>query len=147
MGISEAPELVDFDAKAALEAGREIAGDTLLSCTEYTRKDFHVLYASDRAMSQYGDREQMEEHFGEILSYCYMDFSDRQLFEQEFPVAGRVEYFLTRMDHGFVARLITESQGLVVFFAGEAPLDDAVAAMREVILDTDEVDDSPYSTS
>lgn len=146
MEIREPSTLVDFDAEAALEAGREVAGDALLSCVEYTRNEYNPIYASERVMAKYRDRKHAKEHFSEVMDYCFIDFADSQVFERQLPAAGRVEYFLTRMDHGVVVRLLTESEGLFVFLTPDAPVEETVEAMRTVMHDTDDVTDSPYST-
>lgn len=146
MSVSESPELVDFDAAGALEAGREVAGEELLTCIEYTHRDFHTIYVSDRIGELYDDREHMSDHFSEILAYCFIDFSERQLFEQKLQAAGRVQFFLTRMEHAFIIRIFTDAQGLFFTLTPDAPVQETLNEMRSVMLDTDAAEQNPYST-
>ncbi|MFB6178702.1 MAG: hypothetical protein ABEI77_03130 [Halorientalis sp.] len=146
MALREPAELVDFDAETALAAGQEVAGSALLTCIEYTHQDFHPLYVADRYLDRFRDRDQMTAHFAEILAYCYIDFSDRELFEERIGAAGSVQSFLTRLDHVFVVRLLTDSQGLFVALTPEAPIQDTLDAMRDVMLDTDTAEGSLYQT-
>lgn len=146
MALSEDSTLVSFDAEAALAAGREATESGLLTCLEYTHQDFHTLYVDDQVAAQYDDVAHMERHFDAILSYSYIDFSERELFEQDLPAAGRVQYFMTRMRELYVVRLLLDAEGLFVTFAPDAPVSVAVDAMRDVMVDTDTRADSPYET-
>jgi len=145
MPLSEPPELVDFDADTALDAGLEVAGPELLACIEYTHQDFHTLYVTERLADRYRDGDHLDERFEDVLAYCFIDFSERQLFEGKIEAAGRVQYFLTSMEHAFILRIFTESQGLFVILSPDAPVQETIDAMRGVMLDTDTIENSLYS--
>jgi len=146
MGFAAAPELVDFDAAGAHEVGEAIAEDDLLLCIEYTHQEFNTLAISDRLFALYDDVADFEAAFDDVLAYCFIDFSDRQLFEMKLGAAGDVQFFLTRMDHAYVVRVFNRSQGLFFLLSPDAPVQETLDEMRDVMVDSNEETESLYST-
>lgn len=147
MALSESPELVGFDAEAAVAAGRDVAGDSLLTAVEFTASEFHPLYVVDDILAMYENRAHMDAHFDEIQSYYRVDREERTLFERELATAGTVRYLVTRMSHAALVRLYepVEDEGLWVTLASDAPVQDCADAMWEAAIDREPDSDSPYA--
>jgi hypothetical protein len=147
MGISEPAELVEFDAAAAVEAGQEVAGDQLLTCVEFTDEDWHSLYISDQVLAMYHDREHMDAHFDELHDYLHIDLGERELLESQLSEVGSVRYFVTRMSHVTMVRLLDQNknQGLWTTLTNTAAIRESTEAMQAAGFDSDSSDSSPYA--
>jgi len=124
---------VDFDAEAALAAARDVDGDPVRLCVEYTAEEFHTLYADETTMALYGDREEMRSHFEEVHSYVHIDFTEKDLFGEIFRAAGEVRSFVTVMEHTAMLRILVGQQGLFLSVDPDADVTALVAAVENAI--------------
>ncbi len=130
MSVTQASELVGFDAEAALAAAREEGGDGLRLAVEYTDESFRTLYADEFTTSLYETREQMDDHFQSVHDYVGIDFAERELFENAFKAAGGVRALTTHMENAiFVRVLVADTEGL--FFSLDPDVN-ATAVVRAV---------------
>ncbi|MFB6220646.1 MAG: hypothetical protein ABEH90_04335 [Halolamina sp.] len=129
MAISNAPDVVSFEAAEVTRAVRETAGDAVRSIVEYDREEFNPLYVDDVTLSFYPDEEAMYDHFAEIHSYVHIDFTEMELFTDElFPVADRVRYLTTAFDTFTLVRIYFADEGLFVALDPEEPIEPVVEA-------------------
>lgn len=148
MPIREEAELVTFDASTALEAGRDAAGDMLLTCIEYTDDDWHTLYVADQVFAMYNDREHMNAHFQTIFEEQHVDIGERDLMERELSDMGHVQYFVTYMDMAVFARVVTRTEhhdieGLWISYAPGGPIFESLETVKDLISPTSDTE-RPY---
>lgn len=150
MAIREETELVTFDATTALEAGRDVAGDMLLTCIEYTEDGWHSLYVADQVFAMYEDREHMMAHFQQIYEEQHVDVGERDLMEQELSDMGPVQYFVTYMDMAVFARVVTQTEhhdieGVWITYAPGGPIFESLEAIKDHVSPTSDTD-RPYES-
>ncbi|MFB6178703.1 MAG: hypothetical protein ABEI77_03135 [Halorientalis sp.] len=148
MPLSQKPELVSFDAESGLQAGQDVAGDTLLTCIEYTDDDWRAIYVADQVLAMYENHEHMAAHFQTIYEEHHIDASERDLLERELASMGSVRYFVTQMDMAVFARVVTRTathdlEGLWLTYAPGAPLIESLDAVTEHVSGTIDPD-PPY---
>lgn len=123
MALENDPEIVDFDAAAALDATHEVVEETLYSFVEYDDSDFNALYVDDATLSFYEDETAMFEHFERIHGYVHVDFMEMELFTDTIvPIADRVEHIVTATDALTIVRVYVAEQGLFVALDTDEPV-------------------------
>lgn len=134
MSLTNASEVVAFDADAACEAARKAVTGTLRSFVEFDGETFNPLYVDDETLAFYDDEEHMLAHFSKLHSYVYLDLAEIDLFtEQLFPVAERVEYIATAFDVFTMVRIYHDGQGLFIALDRDEPVEPVVAAVTAAI--------------
>lgn len=134
MSVSNASEVVDFDADAALDAVRERVEGQLYAFVEYDGEAFNPLYVDEAALSFYEDREQMAAHFERIHSYVHVDFTEIEMFTDTlFPLADRVAYITTAMDYMTFVRVYDGRQGVFLALEPDEPVQPLVDAIEAVV--------------
>lgn len=127
-------QLVSFDADAALAAALDAVDGPLYGFATYTSENFRLLHIDDRLMALYRDREQMREHFAELHSYVHIDFTERELFENQlFPEVGSVRTFVTQMDEMTFVRLLDVDQGVFFSVAPDEPVIELSEAIERAL--------------
>ena len=124
--------VVDFDAKAALEAATDAVDDVLL-CVTYDAERFETIYADERLDAFYPDEEAREAHFAEIHSYVHLDFAERDVFEDLFIQPGGVNAFVTYMNNLLAVRFLVGDGGLFFALAPDAPATTLVEAIESTL--------------
>lgn len=127
-------DVVDFDARAVLEAAQSAAGErSVFTCVVYDDADFETVYVDDRIQATYEDDEAREEHFGQIHSYVHLDFTEMELFRELFREPGSIRAFVTYMDAFVAVRIVAEKQGVFLSVPPDAPVTDLVDAVEEIL--------------
>lgn len=115
MALTGDPELVSFDAAAALDAARAATDGDVRSFVEFTAEEFTILYVDDGILAMYRDEAHLREHYGQVLSHLNMDFLERDTYETMLlPNAGRVRAIVTRMDELTLLRYLEGDEGLYI---------------------------------
>lgn len=129
------PEIVDFDAEAAVAAARDATEGPLYSFVEFDFDGFNRLYVADETRALYPSETVMEEHFEQIHSYVNIDFTEIELFTEDlFPMASRVRYKTTALDVMTLVRFyVNETSGVFVAVDPGAPVEPVVAAVEDAI--------------
>lgn len=134
MPVTGQSELVEFDADAALEAARDVAGGGVRSFVEFTADDFETLYVDDGILGMYRDEEHMHEHYGRILDHLNMDFLERDAYEQTLlPNAGRVRSIVTQMEELTLLRVLYGDEGLYIALDPDEPVVAVTDAVEDVM--------------
>jgi hypothetical protein len=134
MTISNASQVVSFDAEEVCRVIRDVAGDAVQSVVEYNRDEFNPLYVTDVALSFYPDEDAMYEHFEEIHTYVHVDFTEMNLFtDRLFPVAERVRYLTTAFDTFTLVRIYFGDEGVFVSLDAGQPVEPVVEAAEDAI--------------
>lgn len=116
-------DLVSFDTEAVLTAALETVDGPLYALVAYTSEDFRVLHTDEQLVALYRDEEQMHEHFADLHSYVHIDFTERELFENQlFADVGEVRTFVTQMDGMTFVRLLDGDQGVFFSVAPDEPV-------------------------
>ena len=125
--------VVSFDAQAVVEAILDEVDDSLLVVAEYDRDRVNPLYVSDVVRALYEDEQAMNDHFAGIHAYMYLDFTERELFEDLFIESGGVRAFVTYMHNLVAIRLINETEGLFVSLAPRSPVTAVIERVESII--------------
>lgn len=132
MSLSDESKLVAFDAEAAVESARDVAGDSLLTAVEYTDDEWNALYVAESVRAMYDDAEHMAAHFDRIQDHKHVDSQERSLFESRLN-AGDVRYFVTQMEHAAMIRLAgDDGTGLWVTVESDASAVEVAERMSAV---------------
>ena len=136
MPISNAGEVVDFDAEAACDAVRGTVQGELRTFVEFDAERFNPIYVDDETLSFYEDEAHVRAHFGRIHGYVNVDLAEIDLFVEElFPIADHVEYLVTALDAFKLVRFYVDNQGVFLALDHDEPVEPVVAAIREAIDD------------
>ena len=131
MALRNSTNIVAFDADAAMEAAREVAGDALRTAVEYDQESYNVLFVDDTVQSLYADKEDMYDHFDAISSYVHLDFAERDLFEESLlPAAGAVQALVTRMEYLTLVRIFVGDEGLFLSLDPDTPVIEVIDAVK-----------------
>lgn len=134
MPLTNASEVVEFDADAACAAAREAVTGTLRSCVEFDTEAFNPLHVDDVTLAFYDDEADMLDHFSRIHSYVNLDLTEVDLFTGElFPIAERVVYITTALDFFKMVRIYHEGEGLFLALDYDEPVEPIVEAVNEAI--------------
>ena len=134
MPFIQETELVDFDARAALEAARDAGGDGVRSFVEFTADEFRTLYVDDGILSMYRDEEHLREHYERVLDHLNMDFLEREAYEQTLlPNAGRVRSIVTQMEDLTLLRVLHGDHGLYIALDPEVSIVDVTDSVETVM--------------
>ncbi|MFD1515071.1 hypothetical protein [Halomarina rubra] len=133
MPVMNDPSVVSFDAKRAVEGALAVAGADLLLVVEYDRAAFEVLYCADVVADRYPDDEAMHDHFSGVHSYVYLDFTERELFEELFVDSGRTRALTTYMENLIAVRVVAEGEGLFLALAPDAPATAVIEAVEDIV--------------
>ncbi|WP_254535190.1 hypothetical protein [Halomarina litorea] len=133
MPVVNEPSLVSFDANRAMEVLRETLGDDLLVVVEYDRDGFNTLYVADVIRALYPDEGAMQEHFAGIHAYVYLDFTERELFEDLFIESGGTRAFVTYMVNLVAIRVVRETEGLFLSAVPGTPVTELVELVEGII--------------
>jgi hypothetical protein len=146
MGISEPSKVVEFDAEAALAAGREAVGEALLTCVEYEKEKANPMFIRDQVLAMYDGRDHMQAHFENIQEYFHVDLSEKELMQRELSPAGKVRYFVTEMEMASMVRIQSPEKyaGIWVTLAPGAPVSEVADEMYEAGFPERESGTSPY---
>lgn len=132
MPVTNDPEVVNFDIEEIVEVILSRAEGTVYAVTEFSAKEFNVIYLDDATKALYNSEENMHDHFARIHGYVNIDFTERELFTDSlFPLAERVDYLVTCMDYLKIVRIYDGRTG--VFLALEP--DEHVTPLGEPILE------------
>ena len=127
-------EVVSFDADAVLDAARMAIEGPIYAFVEYNPEEFNMLYVDEFTVSLYRDRKQMRDHFETIHSYVHVDFTERDLFQDDlFSGLGRVRTFVTQMEQMTLVRYMRGDEGLFFSLPPEASVMDVVDAIDEAL--------------
>lgn len=133
MAITNAPEVVSFEAGEVTRAVQEAATGTVRSIVEYDREEFNPLYVDDVTMAFYADEDEMYDHFAEIHSYVHVDFTEMSLFTEElFPVADEVRYLTASFDTMTLLRIYFGDAGVFVSLDPGVPVEPIVEAVEAI---------------
>ncbi|MFC7154407.1 hypothetical protein ACFQPA_02925 [Halomarina halobia] len=130
MAATNPSTVVNFDADAARAAALDVAGDDLLLVVEFDRRSFNPLYLTDRVREYYDDEAAMARHFEEIHSYIYLDFTERDLYEDLYPPAGESRAFATYLEEFVALRVLFDGEGLFLALAPDADVTGVVGAVE-----------------
>lgn len=128
------PGLVGFDAGAACDAARGVAGDGLLTFVEFTSDEFNTRYVADDVLDLYRDEAHMAEHFERVLGHLHLDFMERNAYEDMLlPNAGSVTAMTTRMDEMTLLRVLSADDGCYVALSPAADVQAVIDAIEATI--------------
>lgn len=131
--MSNASEVVSFDADAMTEAAQEAVEGSVRTFVEFDGDEFNVLYADDFTLSIYDDESHMLAHFEEIHSYVNLDFTEMSFYTEDlFPAANRVRYLATSFDLFTAVRVYIGDEGLFVTLDPGEPVEPVVEAIEAV---------------
>lgn len=134
MPVTNASEVVAFDADAAREAVQATVSGTLRSLVEFDGESFNPLFVDDSTLSFYDDEDHMVQHFSQLHSYVYLDLAEIDLFTDElFPIAERVEYITTALDQFKLVRIYYEDEGLFLALDHDEPVQPLVTAVSDAL--------------
>jgi hypothetical protein len=135
-GLRSESRLVSFGADAAVDAALDVAGPELRTVVEYTAEAFRTLYVGPAVADTYDDDADREAYFERVHSYVQLDFTERDLFEEEvFPRQGRVRSLVAVMDDVVVARILRGTEGVVVSTTPGANYAAVVDAVEDAVAD------------
>ena len=133
MAITNASEVVPFDAGEVTRAVQDATTGTGRSIVEYDREEFNPLYVDDVTMAFYADEAEMLDHFAEIHSYVHVAFTEMSLFTDElFPVANEVRYLTASFDTMTLLRIYFDDEGVFVSLDPEVSVEPIVDAVEAV---------------
>lgn len=135
MPFVSAPDLVGYDAEAAVEAARQAAGARLLAAASYTADDHRLVYVSDDLVERYGSREAVDEVTDRVHSYIRLDLIERDLFDDMVPAVGSTRAFTTHTDTTVIVRVLVGDEGFYCSLLPGAQVSAVVDAVEAVVED------------
>lgn len=133
MPVRNDPVLTEFDASGALEAAESLIGDDLYVCGEFTVDDFHILYASDWVVDQYGEETDIWVVGDRLHEYMNIDFVERRLFNDLYPQVEETNAFVTYTDYAAIIRILNGGDGLYLSVDTDAPVSRLVSELADVL--------------
>lgn len=131
MAHRQSATLVSFDADGACDWLLEEAGDELRSVAEYTPDDYTLLYLSEETVAEYGSLGDVSSAGDDVHQYLDLDFREREMFLDLYPVMDSVDGFVTVAEDRAIARVLScDDEGLYFSTTLDVPV---VSMLTDVV--------------
>lgn len=134
MPLTGEPELVDFDADAALERARDACGSGVQSFMEFTHNEYNIVYVHDDILEMYRDEAHLRDHYGRVVDHLHMDFMERDTIESTLlPNAGRVTSLVTHTEELTLLRIFDDEAGVYLALDPDCSAEAVIEAIEPLI--------------
>ncbi|MDS0476770.1 hypothetical protein [Natrinema sp. 1APR25-10V2] len=131
--IENASSFDEFDADAILEKILEICGDQVHSFAEYDAETYNIIYMSEQMADQFDGEDDIAELSDRIHSDYRLDFTEKEMYEDVYGELGEVRAFSVFFDQNAIFRFVGERTGLYVSLAPDAPFNQVIEAVYDLI--------------
>lgn len=133
MTHTQSSDLSAVDADAVLSRVQATAGDHLRAFVEYDAETYDILYLTDRAIAEFGGEERVDEFADRLYSNYRLDFNEKQMHEDLYEEFGVVRAFGVFFADSAVLRFVDDVTGLYVSLDMDAPFDEVIDTVYEVV--------------
>lgn len=126
-------DLSALDADAILSRVQNTAGEHLRAFVEYDAETYNILYLADRATVEFGGEERVNELADKLYSNYRLDFNEKQMHEDLYEEFGVVRAFAVFFADSAILRFVDEATGLYVSLDIDAPFDEVIGTVYEVV--------------
>lgn len=134
-GIRSTSILVDFDADAAVDAVKDVAGDSCGLCAEYNVRTYNVLFVNPVLEQQFESLDELYEVGDDLHTTLYVDFTQQELLDDYHPAFGDVRALVTYLEGFVFVRVIVGTEGLFVALEPDSPVTPVVEAIETTLAD------------